>query len=76
MARITVTLRPDEREALQRLAEQEWRDPRAQAALLIRQGLERLELLEPLSQIHVLGARDFPHQKAQGHRGGDESDRG
>lgn len=50
MMRITITLQPDEREALQLLAEQERRDPRAQAALLIRKGLEHLGLLEPLSR--------------------------
>jgi len=58
MRRITVTLQSDEREALLLLARQERRDLRAQAALLIRRGLEELELLEPLSQIHRGDASD------------------
>ncbi len=37
----------DERDALVQLAEREKRDPRQQAALLIRQALERLGLLRP-----------------------------
>lgn len=45
MARITITLRAEERDALHRLAETERRDPRAQAALLIRHELERRGLL-------------------------------
>lgn len=39
MSRITVTLLRDEREALSTLAQRERRDPRAQAALIIRQEL-------------------------------------
>lgn len=46
--RIYVPLDASERQALARLGELERRDPRAQAALLIRQQLERLGLL-PLS---------------------------
>jgi hypothetical protein len=45
MARVTVTLKISERDALVTLAEQERRDPRAQAALLIRQALVRRGLL-------------------------------
>jgi hypothetical protein len=45
MARVMVTLRRDEREALRVLAQQERRDPRDQAALLIRGGLEQRGLL-------------------------------
>lgn len=47
MTRIMVTLRQDEREALRVLAERERRDPRDQAALLIRGELERRGLLLP-----------------------------
>lgn len=47
MPRITVKLLIDEREALLRLAQQERRDPRAQAALIIRRELEREGLLSP-----------------------------
>jgi hypothetical protein len=45
MARVTVTLKISERDALVILAEQERRDPRAQTALLIRGELERRGLL-------------------------------
>ena len=44
---IAVTLGDDEREALIRLAEAERRDPRAQAAVLIRRELVRHGLLPP-----------------------------
>ncbi len=40
MTRITVSLTAGEKDALRVLAEREFRDPRAQAALLIRRGLE------------------------------------
>lgn len=42
---ITVTLSLDEKEALRTLAKQEYRDTRAQAALIIRQALEQSGLL-------------------------------
>ena len=58
MARIMVTLGSDETEALRALAEEERRDPRAQAALLIRRGLERVGLLPPPSGIHSADASD------------------
>ena len=45
MKRITISLNKDEREALRILAELELRDPRAQAALIIRLELERRGLL-------------------------------
>jgi hypothetical protein len=45
MTRINVTLELNEREALFLLAEREKRDPRAQAALIIRRELERVGLL-------------------------------
>lgn len=41
MRRMTVTLHQDEHEALITLAEQERRDPRDQAAILIRSELKR-----------------------------------
>ena len=53
MARIIVHLGELEREALRTLAKREMRDPRAQAALIIRQELERqgaLPTREDLSQ--------------------------
>ena len=58
MTRITITLQSDETEALGVLAEQERRDPRAQAALLIRRELERFGLLQPLSRIHIADASE------------------
>ena len=45
MAQITIFLKTTEKAALRLLAEQEFRDPRAQAALIIRQELERRGLL-------------------------------
>jgi hypothetical protein len=45
MTRIMITLPQNEREALRELAQREHRDPRAQAALIIRDGLERAGLL-------------------------------
>jgi hypothetical protein len=50
MARITITLQPKEKTALRLLAERERRDPRAQAALIIRYELERIGLLAHKSQ--------------------------
>lgn len=47
MTRITVILKREERAALMRLAQNERRDERAQAAWIIRQQLERLGLLPP-----------------------------
>jgi hypothetical protein len=46
MAIITICLKPTEKDALRTLAEQEYRDPRAQAALIIRAELQRRGLLE------------------------------
>ena len=45
MARIFITLKSTEREALRVLAEREERDPRRQAALLLREALENRGLL-------------------------------
>lgn len=52
MNRITVNLQQDEREALVVLAEQERRDLRQQAAVILRQELERRGLL-PLPDQHA-----------------------
>jgi len=65
LARITVTLGPDETEALRALAEEERRDPRAQAALLIRRGLERVGLLPPSSGVRTGEASDRHGVEAQ-----------
>jgi len=46
MARITINLKDQEKTALRILAENEFRDPRAQAVLIIRLELERLGLLK------------------------------
>ena len=55
---IAVTLREDEREALGRLADAERRDPRDQAALIIRQELERRGLLAEVPQQATQGEPD------------------
>jgi hypothetical protein len=51
MTRLMIQLDGLERSALTTLAELERRDPRQQAALLIRQQLERLGLLQPTQSI-------------------------
>ena len=45
MTRITISLKDPEKMALRALAETEFRDPRQQAGLIIRQELERRGLL-------------------------------
>lgn len=45
MPMLKVLLTPDERQALLQLAEREKRDPRAQAAVILRQELRRCGLL-------------------------------
>jgi hypothetical protein len=45
MTRIMITVSEDEKKALCALAENEYRDPRQQAALLIREELQRRGLL-------------------------------
>jgi hypothetical protein len=50
MKKIYVPLFEAERNALIALAQREHRDPRAQAAYLIRQSLEQLGLLQPIGQ--------------------------
>lgn len=47
MTRFTVPLSQAERAALVQLADREARDPRRQAALIIRQKLEELGLIAP-----------------------------
>jgi len=47
MSLITVPLRDEEKRALIRLASQERRHPREQAAFLLRRELERRGLLQP-----------------------------
>lgn len=62
MARVTIILQQDEREALRVLAEQERRDPRQQAALCIRRELERRGLLPPADQHdHQAQGREMCH---------------
>jgi hypothetical protein len=46
MAKIIVYLRDQENDALHRLAQKEYRQPKAQAALIIRRELERQGMLE------------------------------
>lgn len=47
MARISIDLQASERRALAALAKRERREMRAQAAVIVRQELERLGLLAP-----------------------------
>lgn len=53
MSWIAVTLEDDEKAALRELAKQEKREPKLQAALLIRQGLETLGLLPAQSTTKI-----------------------
>lgn len=46
MARLMIHLEDDERAAIWRMAEHERREPRQQAALIVRRELERLGYLE------------------------------
>jgi len=46
MAKIIVYLHDQENDALHRLAQKEYRQPKAQAALIIRRELERQGMLE------------------------------
>ena len=52
MTRITITLNDEEKAALRSLSEKEFRDPRQQAALIIRKELEKQGLLESLSPVN------------------------
>ena len=45
MAKVIIYLRDNESAALKALAQREYRAPKAQAALIIRKELERLELI-------------------------------
>lgn len=49
MTRITITLSDEEKAALRSLSEKEFRDPRMQAALIIRKELEKQGLVESVS---------------------------
>jgi hypothetical protein len=51
MSRITIALSDEEKTALRSLAEKEFRDPRQQAALIIRRELERQGLVESASPL-------------------------
>jgi hypothetical protein len=48
MARVTLTITDQERQALVELARAERRDPRAQGAMILRHALERSGFLAPL----------------------------
>lgn len=49
MAKVIVYLREQDNDALHRLAQKEYRQPKAQAALIIRRELERLGMLDTAS---------------------------
>jgi predicted transcriptional regulator len=51
MTRLTITLNDEEKKALSALAIKEFRDPHAQAMLIIRKELERLKLIKTASSI-------------------------
>ena len=59
MAKLTIPLEGYEQNALQNLARVEKRDIRMQAALLIRQSLEQLGLLQPI-QLNESEVRNEP----------------
>jgi len=48
MAKVIIYLRDNESAALNNLAQREYRAPKAQAALIIRQELERLGMIEAM----------------------------
>ena len=54
MAKVIVYLREQENDALHRLAQKEYRQPKAQAALMIRRELERLGMLDTASNTEEL----------------------
>lgn len=59
MKRITIVLKDPEKIALLTLADREFREPQAQAALIIRQELERRGLLTPeVNVIEDQGVKD------------------
>lgn len=68
MSRIFITLNPQELDALRTLAEREFRDPRAQAALIIRVELEKRRLLPADPALAVL-APDKPKPCEATHAG-------
>ena len=59
MVRITITLQDEEGEALRALAEAEKRDPRRQAAMVLRREFERLGLIKAgaLSATQQIGGK-------------------
>ncbi len=61
LTRITITITPDEREALRRLAKSERRDTRNQASIIIREALERMGFLQVDKQ---LGEREAAHDRS------------
>lgn len=66
MTRITISLRDQEKIALRILAESEFRDPRAQAALIIRQELERRGFLQAeLDLLKTLPIEDLSQEKGK-----------
>ena len=67
MAKVIVYLREPEMQALNRLAQKEYRAPKAQAALMLRTELERLGMLENIPPITNTGSEAHhgnPHHTA------------
>ncbi len=65
MARFTIKLSEVERAALVKLAEDEQRDPRVQATLLVRESLERRGLL-PVKTPNAIATKCNAVQRARG----------
>ncbi len=57
MTRITITLSDEEKTALRSLSEKEFRDPRMQAALIIRRELEKQGLMESTKAVSESNAQ-------------------
>lgn len=64
LRRITVTLAADERDALRLLAQQERRDARLQAAVIIRRELQRRGLLPADDMPDARPAHEVQHANA------------
>jgi hypothetical protein len=62
MARVTIRLETQERDALWELAQRERRDMRDQAALIIRHELEREGLLQPVTSTQAAQAVQHGNQ--------------
>ena len=60
MARLMIPFETEELHALYRLSDKEYRDPRQQAAFLIRQKLEELGLITPKANHSTKTRKETP----------------